>query len=222
MIEVQELRAAERYIAILTLSGSFGAASVTVRDICEQGVQIEHPQPLRIGTRGRLWFKRGDVGAAVQAVVVWSHLSKTPSDEGKLLYHSGVKVESGTNEFASALQKLALQGAIRRDFESLDRKRQRILDRETEKSGKPIVKMIRPENDVPPDQSLLVRHTRERLRANPEEMHKWADRAKVSLAANGAELDAEELADREDVLAVWQYLERSIDLATIVRVFIKG
>jgi hypothetical protein len=222
MNEVQELRSAERYIAILPLPGSFGAASVSVRDLCEHGVQIEHPQPLRIGTRGRLWFKREGTGAAVQAVVVWSHLSQVPSIDGKLLYHSGVKIENGTSEYTAALQMLSLQGALRRDFGSLERKRQRLLDRETEKSGRPVVMMLRAESEVPQEHALLVHHARERIRTNPDETRRLADRAKFVLAEGGAHLNAGDLADREDVLAVWEYLERSVDLATVVRVFSKG
>ncbi|MCU1347669.1 MAG: hypothetical protein JWO56_699 [Acidobacteria bacterium] len=218
--DIQELRAAERYMVVEPLAGSFAAASVWVHDICEHGVQIVHPQPLRIGTKSRLWFKRGRTTAATQATVVWSRLSQTPDAEGKLLYRSGVRLSSHDFEFAIALQELASQGVLRADADSLERKRQLLAQREADRAGKPVMKLRHPDLGIPPDQELLVRHARERLRANPEEARKWYHRAKFAIGDDGTNLGAAEVVrDRDDVLAVWEYLERTVDLAVIVRVF---
>ena len=56
-----------------------------------RGAQISHPQPLRIGTRGKLWFRRGDVSVTVHATVVWSHLAKTTSG---MVYQTGIKLDA--------------------------------------------------------------------------------------------------------------------------------
>lgn len=219
-MDVKELRTAERYQVVEPLAGSFGSASVTILDIALAGVQIEHAQPLRIGTRARLWFKRGDIAVSTQATVVWSHLSKRPNDSGKLLYHSGVLIEE-PSEFALVLQSLADRGVIRRDPESLERKRARILARQQEKLGKPTVRVLRPESEVPHEQALLIQHARKRLRENPDEAAKWYNRAKFAVTAEGA-IAAETVRHRHDVLAVWEYLERSVELSVIVRVFDRG
>jgi hypothetical protein len=217
--DVKDLRSGERWIVIEHLSGMFGAAEVQVVDIAEQGAQLEHAQPLRIAMRARLWFKRGDVAVSVQGMIVWSRLSKTPNDEGKYLYHSGIRVEPVEDEFVEGMQALADQGVLRRDHESLARKRQRIVDRETEKASKPTMKILRMmDNEIPADQALLVQHARERLRSNPDEAQKWYNRAKYALADDTA---VEAIRHREDVLAVWEYLERTVPLSTIVRVFEK-
>ena len=170
-VEVAELRQAGRYIVLEPLDGSFGSATVTLCDVSERGLQIEHAQPLRIATSGRLWFKRGDVSVSTQATVVWSRLSQTPNLAGKLMYRSGVTVEV-TTDFSVALQALADRGVIRRDLQSLERKRSLLQQREQAKHGRPVMKLLRTDNDVSPDQTLLIQHARERLRANPDEAQK--------------------------------------------------
>ena len=217
--DIRDLRTIERYVVVERLLGSFGAAGISILDIAEQGAQIEHAQPLRLGARGRLWFKRGEVSASIHAMVIWSRLSEKPNDEGKLLYRSGVRLDDGES-FASAIQALGEQGVIRRDTESLERKRRKFVEREQEKSVKPSVKMIKVE-DVPSDQALLVQHARERLQNDPEEARKWYNRARYAIVENAVPIAAE-IRAREDVLAVWEYLERSVPLSTIVRVFERG
>src|SRR6185369_17657841 len=103
MDSVSELRASERYVAKEPIPGSFGAASVAVLNICDRGLMIEHAQQLRVATKGRMWFKQADVVVTVQAVVIWSHLSKQPNAQGKYLYHSGLRVDAGADGLAMAL-----------------------------------------------------------------------------------------------------------------------
>ena len=215
--DIKDLRTIERYVVAEPLPGSFGAAAITVLDIAEVGAQIEHAQPLRLGARARLWFKRGDVSASVQAMVIWSRLSEKPNVEGKLLYRSGLRVEDSQETFAPAIQALADHGVIKRDTESLARKRRKFVEREQEKSSKPSVKMIKTE-EASPDQALLIQHARERLQNDPEEALKWYNRARYAIVESSAPIAAE-IRGREDVLAVWEYLERSVPLSTIVRVF---
>lgn len=213
--DIRDRRAVERYLVVQPLVGSFGAAAITVVDIAEQGAQIEHAQPLRLGARGRFWFKRGKVTASASAFVIWSRLSKMPNTEGKLLYRSGLRLEEG-NDFTETLQALVRDGVIERDAESLERKPIKLVNREDVKSAQPAVKLVT-NDDVSPDQVLLIQHARERLAANPAEARKWYERAKHGVTI-GTPI-AFEIRGRHDVLAVWEYLDRSIPLSTIVRVF---
>jgi hypothetical protein len=217
-MDVKNLRGTERFNLTEALTGSFGSASVTILNISVDGLKIEHAQPIRLGTRARLWFKRADVAVSVQALLVWSHLSKNPNDKGKYLYNSGLRVETSGDEFSLALQSLVDKGIAVQDMESLDKKRQRLIDRTREKTAQPTMKVIKHESDISPDQALLIEHARERLRSNPDEAMKWYNRAKYAITHGGAYV-ASEIRNREDVLAVWEYLERSVDLSTIVRVF---
>ncbi len=216
---VRDLRGSERYVVTEALGGSFGSAQVTLIDVGEQGAQIEHPQPLRLATKGRLWFKRGEVSVSLHAFVVWSRLSKTPNSQGKYLYRSGLRIDEGAAEFLSAMQMLAEHGVIRKDNESLERKRKREEEKEQEKVGKPIMKHVPTESDISPDQVLLIQHARARLKENFDEAQKWYSRAYFALRDGRTGVSAELMKYPEDVLAVWEYLERSVPLTTIKRVF---
>lgn len=212
MQPLEDLREADRFVAIEPLAGSFGSAAVMIFNVADQGVQIEHAHPLRLATKARLWFKHGDIVAAVQGIVVWSHLSKTPNEKGKLLYRSGIRIDEEPS-FREALENLASRGLIRRELDSLDRKRKHLEERERERAGKPVVTLLRgSQKTIPPDQVLLIQQARERLRVNPDESLKWYNRAKFSAT------DSTILHHREDVLAVWEYLDRSVDLETIQHV----
>lgn len=215
----KDLRTSERYVVTEALSGSFGSAQVTLIDVGEQGVQVEHPQPLRLATKGRLWFRRAEVSVSLHAFVVWSRLSKTPNNQGKYLYRSGLRIDEGAAEFLSAMQMLSEHGVIKRDTESLERKRKRHEEREQEKVGKPIMKHVPTESDISPDQVLLIQHARTRLKENFDEAQKWYSRAYFALRDGRTGVGAELMKYPEDVLAVWEYLERSVPLTTIKRVF---
>ena len=215
-MDLKDLRSTDRFVADERLSGNFGAASITIVDLGDQGAQIEHAQPLRLGSKGRFHFKGSDVAVSAQALVVWSHLSKRPNVDGKLLYRSGLRIEEEIEDFGDALRKLVRGGVLHRDVGALDRKRKRLAEKEQEKWGKPVMKVLG-SIEVPPDEALLIQHARERLRLHPDEALKWYNRAKYALADD--KIDA--IHYREDVLAVWEYLERSVDLSTIVKVFEK-
>jgi hypothetical protein len=218
-MELRDLRNADRFVADERIAGSFGAASITVVDLADQGAQIEHSQPLRLGLKARFWFRRGDITVSAQGLVVWSHLSKRPNVDGKLFYRSGIRIEEDVDEFGDALRQLVRSGIVHRDVGALERKRKRIEEREQERWGKPGLKVFRSEQ-IPPDQVMLIQHARERLRSHPDEALKWYNRAKYALTSNGS-LAGENLRHREDVLAVWEYLERSVPMETIASVFDK-
>jgi len=222
MPDVNELRSSDRFGAVEPLPGGFGSASVSILDLASSGVQIQHSQPLRLSLNGRLWFRHINVAVSVQGRVVWSHLSKERDANGKLLYHSGIHVPDESSELAGAIAQLARHGIDRKDDESLDRKRATLEEKDHERSSRPGVKFVRQGNDVDPDTALLIVQARDRLRANPAEALRWYNRAKFAIIDSGTPVATDQLRHREEALAVWEYLERSIDLALIERVFARG
>ena len=220
--DVSDLRRTHRFGAVEPLPGGFGSASITILNLASRGVQIEHSQPLRLALNGRLWFRRGDVAVSVQGRVVWSHLSKMRDPNGKLLYHSGIHVPEEAGDLAGAIDALARHGVVRKEGDSLERKRATAEEKEQQRQTRPVVKFVRSGHEVDADTALLIIQARERLRANPAEAVKWYNRAKFSIIDSGSPVSTDQLRHREETLAVWEYLERSIDLATIERVFARG
>jgi hypothetical protein len=126
-IEIIELRKGDRFIATEQVSGTFGPAEVIAIDLSLGGAKLSHPQPLRIGTHAKLIFKWRDITAAVQATVVWSHLSRAG---GGMSYISGLRIEAAEPQYAMALNSLLRAGVLRKEVDSLDKKRERMLERE--------------------------------------------------------------------------------------------
>ncbi len=218
-MEVSELRGTERFVFAEPILGRFGSADVSLLNVSGRGAQVAHTQPLRLGSSARLWFKRGDVAVSVQALCIWSHLSKTPNEKGKHLYTSGLRIEQEYPEYETALQALLDRDVISPDPESLEKKKKKELARIAEKNGRPIVKLLRPDVDVPPDTQLLIEHARKQLLADPTEAQRWYQRAKYAITQGGVNIATDAIRNREDVLAVWEYLERSVDISTIAIVF---
>jgi hypothetical protein len=126
-IEIIELRKADRFLATETITGTFGQADVVVLDLSLSGARVSHPLPLRIGTHAKLAFKRGDVTASAQAIVVWSHLARAT---GGMSYVSGLKLEAVEPQYAMALNTLLRGGVLRKEVDSLEKKRERMIERE--------------------------------------------------------------------------------------------
>jgi PilZ domain len=136
-IEIIELRKGDRFLATEQIHGTFGPAEVIVIDLSLGGAKLSHPQPLRIGTHAKLVFKRGDITASAPAVVVWSHLARAA---GGMSYISGLKLEAVEPQYAMALNALLRAGVLRKEVDSLDKKKDLLLEREQlRKSQKRII-----------------------------------------------------------------------------------
>ena len=220
-MDVQELRAAERFASAAPLSATFSGIPIRIVNLSLVGAQIEHPSPIRLGSVGRFTLRQGDVVIDVKAFLTWSRLSKTPNADGNHLYRSGLRIESGNVEYALALHTLIKSGAMRREPDTLERKRQRLLQRMAD-MNRPMRPVVRDGPEITPDQMLLVQHARERLTSQPEEAQKWYQRAKYAITHGATNIEIESITEhREEVLAVWEYLERSLDIPIIARAFEK-
>lgn len=142
--DVLDLRKGDRFLVVEALTGSFGPTEVAVLNLSVGGAQISHPQPVRIGTRAKLWFRRGDVSATVLATVVWSHLASTSSG---MVYKSGLRLEAADPQYALAINTLVRSGIVRHETDSLDRKKQRMLEREEARKSQ--IRVI-PTSERPP------------------------------------------------------------------------
>lgn len=210
--DIKDGRSESRYIVQPPLAAAFAAHSLTILNLSASGLLVEHAQPIRIGSAGRLSLLQ-ERGApfVLQARVLWSRLASKQNSAGKMLYSSGMLA---THDEAGVLRQviasLVQSGHAREDADSLERKRQAILQKLHSQRvlvGAP--KPTRSVNPLTPDQTLMVQHAIEQLRVHPDEAKKWYNRAKFS----GAE--ASEGPFREEGLAIWEYLERSVPLEAI-------
>jgi hypothetical protein len=215
--ETDDYRIHRRYILQSPLSGSFGAIAVGIVNVGCRGVQVVHGVPLKPGARSRFTVSIAGRGEkiALSGTVVWSRFSKDPDQAGKLLYRSGIHFEEGSDFPQEALQLLEAQGLARVDEEALQRKREALDRKRQQRQQSQTAMPIRTAPDIPPEQVLLIQHARDQLRGNPEEAQKWYRRARFSPPV----VDGKPIPYREDVIAIWEYLQRSIDIHVVAKVF---
>jgi hypothetical protein len=216
--QVRDDRAAMRFSLDPQLDGSFGSVPISIADFGERGVQAVHPSPLKVGTSARLAFALppDQLPIELNGVIVWSRLSHKADSHGKLLYRSGIRIEDHLEVARGVLDRLVDTAIARPDTGSLENKKKVLADKQRERAAQPVMKPIvmrKPEID--PDQVLLIQHAHDQLRAHPDEAIKWYNRAKFSLN----ETRSTQLHYREDILAIWEYLGRTIDIAVIAKVF---
>lgn len=218
--DVRELRSRQRFVAVPPLQGLFGATEIEVQNLGEGGIQVEHAMPLKLGAPSGVTIKlqSGD-RITMRGRVVWSRLSKTPNDRGKYLYQSGIRLEGEIDR--KAVHEL-ITSYCRPDTGSLVRKQKALLARAAALASKPAVThtVSHVIDRIPHETVMIVQQVRERLRTQPEEAVKWNNRARFAIAEKTVR-EAEELHkhNREEILAIWEFLERSVDLKTISEIF---
>jgi CheY-like chemotaxis protein len=211
-VSVADSRSAPRFVAEPPIPGSFGAIGMRIVDLAERGAQIEHDEPLKLAASGRLMIA-SSFPMELRARVVWSKLLNLP---GRATYRSGLVIEEKQEIVSHALKVLVRDGKARMDGLSLDRKKQAALERELKRGKKkPRLETIA----VSADDILLVRQARERLRLNAQDATRWYNRARHTIAVGLAKDLDERTAHRDEVVAVWEYLDRSMSLTEIARVF---
>ncbi|MGZ7032431.1 MAG: PilZ domain-containing protein [Thermoanaerobaculia bacterium] len=190
--------------AIFTILGV--NTTVGIRDLSVNGAQIEHRQAIRPSTQGRLTILPD---AIVPAIVIWSQLAQTNT------YHSGLRIDEQLDVVAAAIRDLLSRGLVTKGTDTLRKKQEAALERE--KARVRHLDLTPSQTGPTPEQIALIRHARERMLLHPEEAMKWYNRARVTASEDQVRMAGAGRVNREDVLAVWEYLERSIDLRFIVR-----
>ena len=221
LIDVSETRRATRYVALRPIRGTFGPMAVQVLDLCEGGFQIAHSESLKIGSSAMVIFDNPKTFETLQfrSKVVWSKLSTEPSPDGKLLYRSGLRIEVMREDTREALKRLLMQFA-RPDPQSLEKKRKKVFEAAKKRATQPVLK-IHSRTQIVQDQMAQIRKARKILGANPVEALRWYNRAKFSLSNQELRtIESMHLHYREDVLAVWEYLDRKIPLPMVARAFL--
>jgi hypothetical protein len=219
--DVAELRRSERHVALVPLRAYLGTAEVVIQDLSEGGFQIEHADPIKLSASTMITFDNPKTYESIEfrVRVVWSRLSSTPNARGKLLYRSGLRIEQADEVNRNALRRL-IASATRPDTEALDRKRKKASDLAKERSSRPVVKVIRQSSTLPQEHTQMILQARKHLRSNPVEALRWHNRARFSLTDDQIKaLGSMNIHYRDDVLAVWEYLDRRYPIALIAKAF---
>lgn len=193
-------RVVPRYKPRRQLGGSFRQVRFAVVQLSESGLRIRHDDTLRPGDEARLTFSLVQPARtfAVKARVVWTSIAQRGS--GPSFCISGLRVVAGEEQLEEAIRLLL---AVR----------EAELDQEEAKPKTPAFSAL-PDDDV----AAIIR-TMRMLLSDPVEANRWYTRARFALADEQVRAAAPVRArDREEALAVWEYLGRRIDLKAVAGV----
>jgi hypothetical protein len=211
---IEELRSTDRFDVLPALDGAWNGERVRIENLSARGARIETTRPLAASAGGLLTFAvpGADLSVSVNASVAWSSMkSVDPS-----MYRNGIFIDEKPELLRLAIGHLCEIGRASLDTISLGLKLKVIRARARQLA--PSYPMAET-SGVPTEQYLLIQCVREELRLNPDEAMHWYRRARLTIADPATRIAAPAIADHPDALAVWEYLDRSIDPSIIGRTF---
>lgn len=205
---IEELRGSERFFVAPTLDAQWGDQRVLLEDVGPHGARIETSNPLDSGTAAVLRFR----SVEVKTRVVWSALKSLQPAR----HRAGLAFVEKGEMMRLAIGQLCEEGRAIIDTRSLGLK--------VKVSRARARKLVPPHQDIetsglPAEQYILIQGVREELRLNPEAAMQWYRRARTLIKDPATRRAAPAIADHADALAVWEYLDRSIDPSIIGRAF---
>ena len=214
---IEELRSTDRFFLSPLLEAMFAGEKIRMENLSARGARIEMPRELLRGSSAPLRFAVPDseIDVSVEGQVVWTAL-KAISGGISLSYRAGLFINEKPELMRLAIGRLCEMNRAALDTQSLRlklkimRARARQLApsyRDVEAAG------------IPAEQYLLILGVREELRLNPEEAIHWYRRARLIINDPATRNLAPPIANHPDALAVWEYLDRSIDPSIVGRAF---
>jgi hypothetical protein len=221
-------RSAYRFRVQEPLKGHFGEVPISIRDLSEKGVQIEHKSPLPTGYSATLSYS---IPGGTRQITLHGELRWTRSEAdltGATFYRSGVTIDENTEGLSSSLDLF-----IRKGIAKLDRGNRQAASVKPPSPEYPVdggaadfriaehpeAARATVSGGVSPDDVRIVEQARERLAASFEESLRWYNRGRYALAEESVRQAVLDVRHREDVLAVWEYLGRTMTIATIAQAF---
>lgn len=216
-------RRSPRYSPPIPLQASLGSTPVWIHDLGEAGFQIEHAQPLSVGSTDIIRFVHGRVfdwmhrsirldekspeagSFEFQSRTVWSRVASAPG--GRERYRSGLSVIAADEPTLAALRSLL--GEVRRSPE----REVSLAARKAMHAAR--ARAERAQRDA--EQRMLIELAGSKLRNDPRLARIHYERAAARLSGRSSRRTLHDCYSAE-VLAIWQYLDRHIPLSRIARV----
>jgi len=214
---IEELRSTDRFYVVPSLTGSYDGRSVLIEDLSARGARIELPVEPKRGSVATLLFAvpESAIAVSVPGQVVWTSL-KAITGAAMRSYRAGLLVTEKSELMRLAIGRLCELNRAALDMHSL-RLKLRILRARARQlaPGHPEIEAA----GIPAEQYLLIQGVREELRLNPEEAMHWYRRARLIINDPATRAAAPPIAGHPDALAVWEYLDRSVDPSIVSRAF---
>jgi len=214
---IEELRASDRFDLRPSIAATFGGRPVVMENLSARGARIATPALLPLGTSAALRFVVPVPGVVVEVggSVVWSGVRAVGAGVASG-YRAGIAIAEKPELLRLAIGQLCETNNATLDTHSLALKLKIIRARARQLA--PSYQAIEA-SGIPAEQYLLIHSVREELRLNPEEALHWYRRARIVINDPTTRTAAPAIADHPDALAVWEYLDRSVDPSIVGRAF---
>jgi hypothetical protein len=214
---IEELRSTDRFYVTPSLAGTYDGHPAQIDDLSARGARIESLHQLTSGRKATLNFRvpSSDVEVAVAGQVVWTSV-KSITGSMTRSYRAGLFINEKPEVLRLAIGLLCEQNRAALDTQSL-RLKLKVLRARARQMAPSFVDVEAA--GIPAEQYLLIQGVREELRLNPEEALHWYRRARLIINDPATRAAAPPIANHPDALAVWEYLDRSVDPSIVGRAF---
>jgi hypothetical protein len=205
-----ELRIAQRWVPRRQIDGTFRSARFSILQMSTTGLRIRHVESLMPGDEGKLSFALLNPARSfvMRARVVWTSVAR--SEESDVTFCiSGLRITEHADRLGSAI-------ALLRSAHELAPEERRKSVRPPDAEGAAAAAGI---DGVSDDEVALVVRAAQHFASDPVDASRWYGRARFALSDDHVRRDAPPRArDREEVLGIWEYLERQVEIPKITGV----
>ena len=214
---IEELRSADRFLVNPSMEASFDGQPVRIENLSARGARLESTMQFERSKAALLAFRVPDATheVVVTGQVMWTAV-KAISNAAVKTYRSGVLVAQKPELMRLAIAQLCEVNRATLDTQSLTLKLK--VMRARARQFAPSFKSIE-SSGLPAEQFLLIQGVREELRLNPDEAMHWYRRARLVINDPTVRTTAPMICDYPDALAVWEYLDRTVDPSIVSRAF---
>lgn len=214
---IEELRSTERFFVAPSLPAELDGVPVLIEDISARGARIEIANEPRRGSDGTLSFAvpESTIAVTAPAQVVWTSL-KAITGGAQRVHRAGLFIPEKAEILRLAIGRLCELNRAALDTHSLRLKLKILRARARQLAPQYQQREL---GGIPAEQYLLIQGVREELRQNPEEALHWYRRARMIINDPITRAVAPPIASHPDALAVWEYLDRSVDPTIVSRAF---
>jgi hypothetical protein len=192
-------RLSQRYIPRRHLSGIFGDVKFTIMQMSATGLRVRHEQAVVPGDETKISFALLNPPRSflMRGRIVWTSAARYESS-AQSFYISGIKITEHVERLSAAIE-------ILKSTHDLEPERRAVLEPRREEAP-----------PVTAEETALVMKAVQYFAAEPAEAARWYGRARFALAEPQVRQTAPpHPRDREEVLGIWEYLDRSLEIRKI-------
>lgn len=196
-------RRTQRYVPRRQIDGIFEETKFTILQISATGLRIRHRDPLLPGSEAKLTFAlmKPARSVVVRARVVWTSLARSGEERFSI---SGLRVIEHGERLQRALDSLLMTHELQPERRARNRR------------GDETTSMFAGASD---DEIAMVTAALQKFAQDPVEASRWYSRARFALSDEHVRRIAPPRPrDREEVLGIWEYLERQVELEKVAGV----